>query len=63
MPYDPVRDFTFISGMWRLPNILVARKDLFSSDIKELLAAFKKEPKKYTYASAGFGTTLHLPAR
>ena len=60
MPYDPVKDFTFISGMWQLPNILVGRKDLFSQDIKELLAAFKKEPKKYTYASAGFGTTLHL---
>ena len=38
----------------------LARKDLFSSDLKELLAAFKKEPRKYTYASAGFGTTLHL---
>jgi tripartite-type tricarboxylate transporter receptor subunit TctC len=60
LPYDPVRDFTFISGMWQLPNILVAKKDLFSSDLKELLAAFKKEPRKYTYASAGFGTTLHL---
>jgi tripartite-type tricarboxylate transporter receptor subunit TctC len=60
LPYDPVRDFTFISGMWQLPNILVARKDLFSSDLKELLAAFKKEPRKFTYASAGFGTTLHL---
>ena len=46
--------------MWQLPNILVGRKDLFSSDPKELFAAFKKEPKKYTYASAGFGTTLHL---
>jgi tripartite-type tricarboxylate transporter receptor subunit TctC len=61
MPYDAVKDFTFISGMWQLPNILVGRKDLFSQDIKELLAAFKKDPKKYTYASAGFGTTLHLP--
>src|SRR3954470_2575083 len=60
LPYDPRSDFTFIGGMWQLPNILVARKDLFSSDIRELLAAFKKEPKKYTYASAGFGTTLHL---
>ena len=28
--------------------------------IQELLAACKKEPRKYTYASAGFGTTLHL---
>ncbi|MBR1282650.1 tripartite tricarboxylate transporter substrate binding protein [Bradyrhizobium sp. AUGA SZCCT0177] len=60
LPYDPRGDFTFIGGMWQLPNILVARKDLFSSDIRELLAAFRKEPKKYTYASAGFGTTLHL---
>lgn len=60
LPYDPVRDFTFISGMWKLPNILSARKDFFTQDIKELFAACKKEPRKYTYASAGFGTTLHL---
>src|SRR5258708_29688457 len=61
LPYDARGDFTFIGGMWQLPNILTARKDLFSSDLRELLAAFKKEPRKYTYASAGFGTTLHLP--
>jgi len=60
LPYDPRGDFTFIGGMWQLPNILSARKDLFSSDLRELLAAFKKEPRQYTYASAGFGTTLHL---
>lgn len=60
LPYDPRGDFTFIGGMWQLPNILTARKDFFSSDLRELLAAFKKKPHKYTYASAGFGTTLHL---
>src|SRR5258707_11776305 len=60
LPYDPRGDFSFIGGMWQLPNILTARKDFFSSDLRELLAAFKKEPGKYTYASAGFGTTLHL---
>src|SRR3954470_21677994 len=60
LPYDPRGDFTFIGGMWQLPNILSAKKELFSSDLRELLAAFKKEPRKYTYASAGFGTTLHL---
>jgi tripartite-type tricarboxylate transporter receptor subunit TctC len=60
LPYHARADFTFIGGMWQLPNILTARHDLFSSDIRELLAAFKKEPRKYTYASAGFGTTLHL---
>jgi tripartite-type tricarboxylate transporter receptor subunit TctC len=60
LPYHAREDFTFIGGMWQLPNILTARKDFFSSDIRELLAAFRKEPRKYTYASAGFGTTLHL---
>lgn len=60
LPYHPVHDFTFISGMWQLPNILTARKNFFSQDVKELLDAFRKEPRKYTYASAGFGTTLHL---
>jgi tripartite-type tricarboxylate transporter receptor subunit TctC len=60
LPYDPRDGFTFIGGMWQLPNILTARKDLGFSDLRELLAAFKKEPRKYTYASAGFGTTLHL---
>src|SRR4051812_7872580 len=60
LPFDPRGDFTFIGGMWQLPNILSARRDLFSSDLRELLAAFKQAPRKYTYASAGFGTTLHL---
>jgi tripartite-type tricarboxylate transporter receptor subunit TctC len=60
LPYDAAKDFTFISGMWQLPNILSARKDFFTQDIREVIAACKKEPKKYTYASAGFGTTLHL---
>src|SRR5712692_7925293 len=36
LPYHPSGDFTFIGGMWQLPNILVARADLFSSDLKEL---------------------------
>ena len=60
LPYDPRDGFTFIGGMWQLPNILCARKDLAFTDLKDLLATFKKEPGKYTYASAGFGTTLHL---
>lgn len=60
LPYDPRNDFTFIGGMWQLPNILTARKDLAFSDLKDLLAIFRKDPGKYTYASAGFGTTLHL---
>ena len=28
LPFQAGRDFTFISGLWQLPNVLVVRKDL-----------------------------------
>ena len=61
LPYDPRRAISPSSPACGSCRISWSRKkELFSSDLKELLAAFKKEPRKYTYASAGFGTTLHL---
>ena len=60
LPYQPAADFSFISGLWQLPNILVAAKDFPASNAKDLLALLKQNPGKYNYASAGIGTTLHL---
>ena len=60
LPYKPADDFTFISGLWQLPNILVAAKDFPASNARDLLALLKQNPGKYNYASAGIGTTLHL---
>lgn len=60
LPYRTAEDFTFISGLWKLPNVLVVRKDLPVSNLTELLALLKANPDKYTYASPGIGTTLHL---
>ena len=60
LPYRPADDFSFISGLWQLPNILVAAKDFPASNAKDLLALLKQNPGKYNYASAGIGTTLHL---
>jgi tripartite-type tricarboxylate transporter receptor subunit TctC len=56
MPYDPVRDFT-ISGMWQLPNIRSAARTC-SRTLRSCSPPEGSE--EYTYASAGFGTTLHL---
>src|SRR5258707_10400997 len=33
LPYEPRGSFPFIGGMWQLPNILTARKDLFSFEL------------------------------
>jgi tripartite-type tricarboxylate transporter receptor subunit TctC len=60
LPYDPVRDFTFVSGLWQLPNLLVVHPDLPARSVPELVALLKANPGRYSYASSGAGTTLHL---
>ena len=60
LPYDAAKDFTHISGIWHLPNVLSARKDFPTDDLKQLIAMAKKDPGKYTYATGGIGTSPHL---
>jgi tripartite-type tricarboxylate transporter receptor subunit TctC len=60
LPFDPARDFTFVSGLWKLPNLLIVNNDLPVRTVPELIALLKANPGKYSYGSAGPGTTLHL---
>ncbi len=60
LPFDPVKDFTFISGLWQLPNLLGVNLDLPAHSVPELIALLKANPGKYSFGSAGSGTTLHL---
>ena len=60
MPFKVPEDFTFISTIWSLPNMLVVNLDLPVKSVAELIEFLKKNPGKYSYASAGNGTTLHL---
>jgi len=60
LPFDPHRDFTFVSGMWQLPNLLVVNLDMPVQSVPDLIAHLKANPGRYSYASAGSGTTLHI---
>lgn len=60
LAFDVTRDFTWICGLWQLPNLLVARPDLPARDIPELIALCRADPGRYTFASSGAGTTLHI---
>lgn len=60
MSFDPAKDFTFLTNLWHLPNFLVGNLGLPAATMPELIELLKKNPKKYFYASAGPGTTLHL---
>jgi len=60
LPFDPEKDFTFITNIWSLPNFLVANTNLPANSVPELIDLLKRNPGKYSYGSAGLGTTLHI---
>jgi tripartite-type tricarboxylate transporter receptor subunit TctC len=60
LPYDPLKDFTPISQTCLTPNILVVHEAVAAKNVRELIALFKAQPGKLTYASGGNGTQAHL---
>ena len=60
LPYDPVKDFVAITLLARVPNMLVINPDVPAKTVAELIALLKANPNKYTFASAGNGTSQHL---
>jgi tripartite-type tricarboxylate transporter receptor subunit TctC len=59
-PYDPEKDFAPVSLLVIVPNVLVVNPELPVKTVAELIELLKKEPEKYSYASSGNGTPLHL---
>lgn len=60
MPYDPERDFTFITRMFDLSGAIVAHPSAPFSDLRGLIAYARANPGKLAYGSAGIATTGHL---
>lgn len=64
LPYDPVRDFTPITGVARVPNVLVmgvaTAERLGIHSVADLVAYAKKHPGKLNYGSGGNGSAGHL---
>ncbi|WP_043359266.1 tripartite tricarboxylate transporter substrate binding protein [Belnapia sp. F-4-1] len=60
LPFDPERDFTLVSGLWQLPNLLAVHLGVAARSVPELIALLKSAPGEYSFGSAGSGTTLHL---
>ncbi|WP_172122368.1 MULTISPECIES: tripartite tricarboxylate transporter substrate binding protein [unclassified Devosia] len=59
-PFDPVADFTPISLLVTVPNVLLVNPDFPANTVEELIAELKSKPEEYAYASSGNGTPLHL---
>ena len=60
LPFNADKDFTPVTMLWSLPNLLIVRKSLGPKTVPELIALAKEKPGKISYASSGAGTTVHL---
>jgi tripartite-type tricarboxylate transporter receptor subunit TctC len=60
VPYDPATDFTPITYIGFVPNILALNPAVPAKTVAELVVLAKAKPGTYTYASSGVGSTQHL---
>jgi tripartite-type tricarboxylate transporter receptor subunit TctC len=60
IPYDPYKDFAPVTLAAISPNVLTVHPSIPARTVKELIAEIKANPGKYSFASAGLGTTPHL---
>ena len=60
IPFDPVADFTPITYIGYVPNVLVVHPAVNAKSVEELIELAKREPGRLTYASSGVGSTQHL---
>jgi tripartite-type tricarboxylate transporter receptor subunit TctC len=61
LPYDPEKDFAWISAMWDLPNVaVVPSQHVPARTLAEFIAWAKARPQGISYGSSGVGTTIHL---
>lgn len=58
--FDPIKDFTPITMVARVPSVLVARKGVPFDDIAGMVAYAKKNPGKLSFAIGAQGSSLHL---
>jgi tripartite-type tricarboxylate transporter receptor subunit TctC len=60
LPYDPLKDFAPITMLATLPNMLIVHPSLNAANVRELVALLKANPNKYSFGSAGNGTSQHI---
>src|SRR5258705_179708 len=60
VPYDPYRDFDPVTVAVSAPTVLSIHPSLPVQSVKELVALIRSGGVKYSFASPGIGTPLHL---
>lgn len=62
LPYDPLKDFDYVTVAVQAPNVLVVPAASPFKSVAQVLEQLRAQPGKLTFASAGNGTSDHLTA-
>jgi tripartite-type tricarboxylate transporter receptor subunit TctC len=60
LAYDPVKDFTPITGLVQINHALVLNPSVPANNVKELIALGKAKPGELNYGTYGVGSSGHL---
>ena len=60
MPLDPNKELAPVAPIVSLSNVLVVHPSVPARTVKEIIALAQKTPGKWTYASSGNGTSIHM---
>jgi tripartite-type tricarboxylate transporter receptor subunit TctC len=60
LSFDPVKDFSPISMVGTVPNVLIVKPSSPALSLSDFLASARAHPDKASLASAGVGTSQHL---
>lgn len=60
LAYDPVKDFSPVAWVARVPNVLVVHPSVPAKNVKELVALAKSKPGQLNYSTGGNGSAAHL---
>ena len=62
MPYDTLKDLAPVGMVATSQHVLVVNKSVQAINTRELIALLKARPGKFSYGSAGSGSTFHMAA-
>jgi tripartite-type tricarboxylate transporter receptor subunit TctC len=60
LPYDPVKDFTPITGLVSINHALILNPAVPANNVEELIALGKQKPGQLNYGTYGVGSSGHL---
>lgn len=60
LSYDATKDFTTITNLASVPNVMSINPAVKATDMKSFIALAKSQPNKLAYGSAGNGSVSHM---